>query len=88
MHELTNNIISTIYKLPLMVHVTAESLQLPSAPHVIWVTPVRSNPVLHDWVAVPPYVVVWASVSSTVPFFGLVGKWQSEELKKKLKFKK
>ena len=60
-----------------MVHVTAESLQLPSAPQVILVTPVRSNPILHDWVAVAPYVVVPASVSSTVPLLGLVGELQS-----------
>ena len=60
-----------------MVHITSESLQLPSAPHVILASPVRSNPILHNWVAVAPYVVVPASVSSTVPFPGLVGEPQS-----------
>ena len=60
-----------------MVHITAESLQLPSAPHVILVSPVRSNPILHDWVAVAPYVVIPASVSSTVPLPGQVGEPQS-----------
>ena len=64
-----------------MIQVTAALLQLSSAPHVILATPVRSNPILHDWVADAPYVVVPASVSSTVPFPGLVGKPQSEEMK-------
>ena len=46
MHELNN--ISAAYELPFMVQVTVGSLQYPSAPHVIFATPVRSNPILHD----------------------------------------
>ena len=72
-------IIATVYKLPLMVQVIAGSLQFPSAPHVIITTPLRSNPVLHDWVAVAPYVVVPASVSLTVPLPGVVSEPQSGE---------
>ena len=63
------------------MHVTAWLLQFPSAPHVIFATPVRSNPISHDWVAVVPYVVVPASISSMVPLSGLVGKPQSWEIK-------
>ena len=66
-----------------MIHVTAGLLQFPSAPHVIFATPVRSNPILHVWVAVAPYVVVPASISSTVPLPGLVGKPQSWRWKNK-----
>ena len=66
-----------------MIHVTTGLLQCPSAPHVIFATPVRSNPILHDWVAVVPYVVFPASVSSMVPLPGLVGEPQSWEIKKK-----
>ena len=88
MHELTNNIFSTICKLPFMVQVTEGLLHFPSAPHVIFVSPMRSNPVLHDWVAVLPYVVVPASASSTVPFLGLAGEWQSANMKKSKNLKK
>ena len=60
-----------------MVQVIAGSLQFPSALHVILVTPLRSNPVLHDWVAVALYVVVPATVSWTDPFPGVVSEPQS-----------
>ena len=63
--------------LPLIVHITAGSLQLPSAVQVIFETPVRSYPISHRWVAKAPYVVIPGAANKTLPLLGLVGDPQS-----------
>ena len=48
------SLVNVLGHLPFIVHITAGSLQFPSAAHVILVTPVRSYPISHRWVAKAP----------------------------------
>ena len=48
------SLVHVLGHLPLIVHITAGPLQLPSAVHIIFATPVRSYPISHRCVAQAP----------------------------------